>query len=116
MSKVVKVRGADRIERTMHQCAKDLERMDESTATYGELVARTARANAPNRTGRLRASIVVSGEQVLATVRYALPVEFGARGRRAVRFMGRAVQSTEADRDKIYTAGAADAADKIKGA
>jgi hypothetical protein len=49
-------------------------------------------------------------------VRYALPVEFGARGRRAVRFMGRAVQSTEADRDKIYTAGAADAADKIKGA
>lgn len=91
--------------------------MDEATAEYGELVARTAKGYAPSRTGALRSSIVVSGETVLASVRYALPVEFGSRrrGTRAVRFMGRAISGTEEDRDRIYTKSADKIADQIKG-
>lgn len=115
---VVKVRGADRVARTMAKASKELERMDDANKDYGELLARTAKDYAPSRTGTLRSSIVVRGQQVVATVRYAVPVEFGSRRRgiAAARFMGRALQGTERDRDKIYQAEAEQITGKIKGA
>jgi ribosomal protein S7 len=113
------VRGADRLSRTMHAASKDLETMQAGTAAYTELLARTGRGFAPVRTGALRASITVEqGTLVVASVRYAVPVEFGSRrrGRPAVRYMGRAVESTETERDRIYGAAADDITDQIKGA
>lgn len=101
----------------MRSAASDLETMDKPVKEYGDLVVRTARGNAPSRTGALRQSIVVQGESIVATVRYALPVEFGSRrgNRRAVHFMGRALASTERDRDVIFTRGADHICDQIKG-
>lgn len=115
-SKVVKVRGADRVASTMRRAGKEIERSEDEVQRYGELLAKTAQGNAPIRSGRLRRSIVVSGQTVIAAVDYAAPVEFGVRGRMAGRrYMARAVASTERDLDRIFTEGAQASLDKIKG-
>jgi hypothetical protein len=116
VAEVAKVRGADRVGRTMHAAADDLERMADATAEYGKVLARSAQGFAPVRTGRLRASIAVRGAAVSATAPYAAPVEYGALGRRPSRFMGRAVDRTESDADRVFTAGAEHICDQIKGA
>jgi len=107
---IVKVRGADRVGRTMHAAAAELESMADATAEYGKVLARSAQGFAPVRTGRLRASIAVRGAAVSATVPYAAPVE--ARSH----YMARAVDRTESDADRIFTASADDICDQIKGA
>lgn len=118
MSKVVKIRGADRVGRTMHRAAKDLRDADEPTRDYGELLARTAQGYAPKRTGALRGAIVVNGSQVIAGVRYAAAVEYGSkrRGIAGARFVGRALTGTDHDRDRIFERWADDTAGQIKGA
>ena len=116
--KAVRVRGADRVARTMKAAAHDLATMDTATAEYGRRVVTAAQDFAPVRTGRLRASIALHGTQVKATTEYAQAVEFGSRRRgiRPVLFMTRAAETTERDADKIYTAGADKITDQIKGA
>ena len=106
---LAKVRGADRVGATMHAAADDLATMDDATREYGKLLARAAQGFAPVRTGRLRASIALRGAAVSATAPYAGPVE--ARSR----YMARAVDRTERDADRVFTAGAKDITDQIKG-
>lgn len=107
---VAKVRGADRLARTMHAAADDLETMDRGLEAYGRVLARAAQDRAPVRTGRLRDSIALRGRAVSATVRYAAAQE----ARR--HYMARAVTATAADADQVFTRAAADITDKIKGA
>jgi len=116
VAEVVKVRGADRVARTMNAAAADLKTMDAATAEYGDVLAAAARGFAPVRTGRLRASIAPRGAAVSATAPYAAPVEYGALGRRPARYMARAVDRTESDADRVFTTGAEHICDQIKGA
>jgi len=113
---VVKVRGADRVAATMHAAADDLRSMDAATRDYQQLLTAAARGFAPVRTGRLRASIRPLAAAVAATAPYAAPVEYGTAGRRPARFMARAVDRTESDADRVFTAGADHICDQIKGA
>lgn len=116
MTELARVRGADRVARTLHAAADDLRTMSDAAREYGDLVAATGRGFAPVRTGRLRASITARAAAVTAAAPYAAAVEYGTRrGTRPHRYMGRAVDATEADRDRIYTRSADRIGDTVKG-
>ena len=60
---IVKVRGADRVGRTMHAAAADLERMADATAEYGKVLARAAQV-AAERAGRVAVECGVKNLEV----------------------------------------------------
>ena len=78
MAEVAKVRGADRVGRTMHAAAAELERMADATAEYGKVLAGAAQGFAPVRTGRLRASIHADPPRFVSPMLVSAPVTASA--------------------------------------
>lgn len=79
----VKIEGADRLASTLHAAAREIGASNTAARVAAEAIGTTARARAPRRTGRLRASITVRSEAMGASVgtslRYAPFVNYGTR-------------------------------------
>ena len=101
MSGAFKVRGADELERTLHQAGQDVTDLHVPNAKAGDLIVGAARARAPKRSGRLASSLapVVSATAVTVAshLPYAGPVHWGwpARHIAAQPFLSDAATSTE---------------------
>jgi HK97 gp10 family phage protein len=123
---VVRVRGADQVQRSLRRLADDLEHLEPAARTGAELVARAAAGFARVRTGRMRGSIKADTTKFGATVTagvgiasvYPAVQEFGSAKRRITpnRYMQQAAESQEDRVVKIVANEVSDAVDKVKGA
>ena len=126
MTQQVKVTGADRVARTMHDLADDLADLSQPGAAAAEQVAAAAQGYAPRRTGRLRASIEAKATRDGATITagvgivrpYPAVQEYGSsrRGITATHYMRQAAESRERAAVSEYETAVARATDKIRGA
>jgi hypothetical protein len=99
---VVTVRGADNLERTLHDAADDIDNLQAANAAAAGIAARGAKAGAPKVSGALSEStgpseVTPAGWGVGATVEYAGPIIGGWRERNITPnpYIQRAVESTE---------------------
>lgn len=121
---VVKIDGLPRLRKALREAGQSMDDLKDSNATVSALVASTAAARAPRRTGRLaasvrgnravgRASVVAGG----AAVPYAGPIHWGweARGIEAQPFATSAASDLEPTWLPIYAAELQRIADKASG-
>lgn len=121
---VVKVHGAERVQRTMEAAADDLRDLSGAGDSAGSLVARTAQGFAPRRSGRLASTITATADRESATItagagiRYAAVQEYGwpRRHIRASHYMARALDSSQAKVIDTYESAVVKATDQVKGA
>src|SRR4029077_6940008 len=102
---VVRVQGADQVQKSLHALADDIEHMQPAARDGAEIVATSARGYARVRSGAMRGSIRIEptadGAQVTAGEGlglYPLVQEYGSR-RRGISpnaYMRRAMESSEA--------------------
>jgi HK97 gp10 family phage protein len=85
------VRGADTLARTLKAAAADLQDMRGANVDAGRVLAASAQARAPRRTGRLagsvRSSATPTGVEVTAGAPYAGYQNWGTRHNRATYFL-----------------------------
>lgn len=117
------VRGADTLDRTMHDAADELGDLHMALGKGGDVVVAAARQRAPHRTGALAASIRVqsvdaTGVRMGSTAPYAGVIHWGwpARAIRAQPFLSDAAQATERQWVEFVEQSVLDAVDGVKGA
>lgn len=122
---VVRVRGADQVQRTLHQLADKLDHLEPAAAQGAELVATAAQGFARVRTGRMRGSIRADASKFGATVTagtgiasvYPAVQEYGSAKRRITpnRYMARAAETQENRVVAIVENEVKDAVNNVKG-
>ena len=123
---IVRVRGADEVQRTLHRLADDLDDLEPAARRGAELVAAAAQQFARVKTGRMRGSIRVDATRFGATVAagvgiasvYPAVQEYGsARLRiRPNRYMQQARDTQENRVIALVEHDVSDAVDKVRGA
>lgn len=77
----IEVRGADRLARTLREAGRDLTDLTGAHAAAGRVMAAGARAEAPQRSGRLASSITATaspaGVTIGSSLVYAGVIHFG---------------------------------------
>ena len=121
----VKVKGADEVQRTLHQLADDIEHLQPAARRGAELVQSSARGYARVKSGRMRGSIHIEvtaeGAQVTAGDGlgiYPAVQEYGSprRGISPNAYMRRAFEATEPRVVDLVEGEVSRAADRVKGA
>jgi hypothetical protein len=121
---IVKVDGLPRLRRALREAGESMADLKQANAATAALVASTAAARAPRRSGRLAASVrgnrAAGKASVLAggaAVPYAGPIHWGwpARGIAAQPFASEAATSTESSWLPLYAAELQRIADKAGG-
>ena len=122
MADMVTVEGLDDLARTLRRAMTEIEDMADASRDTAELVAGTARAAAPRRTGRLAGSIRAETEPGIGAVGsplvYAPPIHWGWRARRIQpnRFISDTFEALQPQWERFYQRDAQQALDKVRGA
>lgn len=126
MSAVHEVRGGRELRRTLRGAGDDLSDLKDVHKQAAAIAATRAKADAPEVSGRLAATIRSSGTKTAGIVRvgnntkvpYAHPIHWGwaARGIPANPFAARGAQESEPVWVALYVRYVDDTLDKIKGA
>lgn len=120
----MRVEGLGKLRRALRQLERDAGELREAHATVAQLVAAAAAARAPQRTGRLAASVRGNRAASRATVSaggarlpYAGPIHWGwpARGIAGRPFIPEAAQATEPTWLPAYERELAAAVDRVGG-
>ena len=121
----VRVRGVNRLARTLRAAGRDLDQMKDAHSKAARYVAGASAAAAPKRTGALAASVRGSNAARKATVRaggaavpYAGPIHWGwpARHIAAQPFISDTAQATEPVWVRMYEADLRRILRSVKGA
>lgn len=125
----VKIEGMRQLRHSLRQAGDDLQDLKATNAQASSIVASRAKGWAPNRSGRLAASVRSSGTKTAGIVRagnnrktasgvpYAGPIHWGWKKRniKANPFLSYSAQATEPTWIKLYTDYLDKTINKIKG-
>ncbi len=121
---VVRVEGARQLRRTLRKAGDDLADMKTAHRDAAAIAARASEALAPERSGKLRATIRAAGTKTAAILRagfarvpYAGPIHWGwfARGILPQPFLSKGAQDSEGRWVRVYETYLNDTVNKIKG-
>lgn len=107
------LRGADRLVRTLHDAAHDLENLDEAERQAGELLATKGAKASPRRSGRLANAHGYTVVQGVLTVVAATP--YAAIVHALKPWLTRTIDNSTDQVADIYLTGVDDALSRVKG-
>lgn len=116
----IEVKGADTLHRTLDAAARDLQDYSAVNRRAGEVLARTASARAPRRTGRLASQTGViraddRGVEVGSTVTYGRFQDLGTRYVRPTYYLSGALGQAEGAVTDVYSVAVDRTIGKVRG-